>query len=422
MHVDGEGDDVRRRARLVVAATVGVILLGTLWPIPEAAYRSGMTPIWCILCGERALADILLNVAVFSPLGWGLRILGMRMGRVVLLAGAFSLGVETLQVGLIVGRDASLSDLLTNTTGALAGAALATYGRRLLHSDIRLSRYLSGCASGTLLVACGAMGWLASPSATETSQYWGQWAHTFGNTQPFRGRVLSALVNDIRVPDGRVAETQRIVAALERPTVVVEVRFSGGLPVEGDAQVFGVADGRGGIVAQLKQRNCSYGFSRRARAADWRLGFPAVWLNEACAGNPSDTVILRGTATRGELALRAESSTGVNTARLAITAGMGWTLLTPFNLPPHWHWLLPATWVGLLVLPVGYWTARAYPPVLAALQVASVAVLGFAVIPWVAGLAPSGWATWLGALGAIGFGGFASGMKRPEEAAPVTTR
>ena len=66
-------------------------------------------------------------------------------------------GIETLQLTVIPGRDASLSDLLTDTTGGAVGALLASQWRRLILPDHRTARTL--CA--TILVA-----WTASRFGT----------------------------------------------------------------------------------------------------------------------------------------------------------------------------------------------------------------------------------------------------------------
>jgi len=74
--------------------------------------------------GRRLVADLALNVAIFVPIGWGVR----RAGRTsllaaVVLAAAFSLGMESLQAWL-PNRYSSLADVLANTLGATAGAWL----------------------------------------------------------------------------------------------------------------------------------------------------------------------------------------------------------------------------------------------------------------------------------------------------------
>ncbi len=74
--------------------------------------------------------DVLINLLAYLPLGFlaALSLRRLRGGTLLLAAtgvgAAVSLGMETLQV-FVPGRIASIPDLLTNTAGSLAGAALA---------------------------------------------------------------------------------------------------------------------------------------------------------------------------------------------------------------------------------------------------------------------------------------------------------
>lgn len=81
--------------------------------------------------GRRLVADVALNVAIFIPIGWGLRRAARPLDRasrtlmlvVVILAAAFSLAMEAVQVWL-PNRYSSLADVLANTLGATMGAWL----------------------------------------------------------------------------------------------------------------------------------------------------------------------------------------------------------------------------------------------------------------------------------------------------------
>jgi glycopeptide antibiotics resistance protein len=85
----------------------------------------------------RLAVDVIVNVAMFVPLGWLLtRSLGGRaasaLARVLIVAGfcgGLSLAMETLQFFLTT-RYSSLIDVLANTLGAVAGAVIAYRWRR----------------------------------------------------------------------------------------------------------------------------------------------------------------------------------------------------------------------------------------------------------------------------------------------------
>ena len=102
------------------------------------------------------------QLLLFIPLGAGLALLGRPWPRVVALCALLSLGVETLQYAAHTGRDASLSDLLTNTASGAVGAAL---GRRL---DLLLA---PGPLPARRLSLGAAAGWLAMLALTAISMH-----------------------------------------------------------------------------------------------------------------------------------------------------------------------------------------------------------------------------------------------------------
>ena len=102
---------------------------------PPHVYRGYLRD---IPVGRRLVADVALNVAIFVPIGWGLHRDARRPGgaprprrlRVVILAAAFSLTMESLQAWL-PNRYSSVVDVLANTLGATLGAWLESrYGHR----------------------------------------------------------------------------------------------------------------------------------------------------------------------------------------------------------------------------------------------------------------------------------------------------
>jgi len=84
----------------------------------------GPPPILCVLCGDGALADGVLNAALFLPLAAALSVAGWRAWRNIALGALLSCGLETAQF-VIPGRDPSLPDVLFNTLGTALGVALA---------------------------------------------------------------------------------------------------------------------------------------------------------------------------------------------------------------------------------------------------------------------------------------------------------
>jgi glycopeptide antibiotics resistance protein len=116
----------------LIGTVVYTIIVVAALVIPASAPHAQRGYLRDIPLGRRLVADLALNVAIFVPIGWGVR----RAGRTsllaaVVLAAAFSLGMETIQAWL-PNRYSSLADVLANTLGATAGAWLeARYVHRL---------------------------------------------------------------------------------------------------------------------------------------------------------------------------------------------------------------------------------------------------------------------------------------------------
>src|SRR5579862_3868147 len=80
---------------------------------------------WCVFCGSFGAADFLLNIALFVPLGWGLRMAGVRRWPIYLFGLLLAGTIETLQDFVVSGRESGLNDLISNPLGAVIGVALA---------------------------------------------------------------------------------------------------------------------------------------------------------------------------------------------------------------------------------------------------------------------------------------------------------
>ena len=107
----------RRGWSIAAAGCTALILVATLSPEPEAVWTGCQWP-WCLF-------DFAQNVALFAPLGASLFLATRSHTKSIIAGAALSLAVELLQLHVIRGRDASLSDWITNTIGTAAGAQLA---------------------------------------------------------------------------------------------------------------------------------------------------------------------------------------------------------------------------------------------------------------------------------------------------------
>ncbi len=81
---------------------------------------------------RNAFENVVGNLALFLPLGFfAIVVTGWRVLKVTLVAAAFSAFIELTQLAL-GDRWVDVDDLLLNTTGALVGAVVATWAKRLV--------------------------------------------------------------------------------------------------------------------------------------------------------------------------------------------------------------------------------------------------------------------------------------------------
>ena len=127
-----------RRYRGLLAIVVFLIAYGSLYPFQFIAvpnYQGFLT----MPLGRGGVADVALNIFLYAPLGF-LAFHSLRTGgrgrrvAVAAIAGTLmSATIEVLQV-FDVTRDSSLSDILSNGTGSLAGAVFASAVPRFVSS------------------------------------------------------------------------------------------------------------------------------------------------------------------------------------------------------------------------------------------------------------------------------------------------
>jgi len=84
--------------------------------------------------GRGSVMDAIFNVLAFVPLGVALAVAGMRFPGALAVGLASTLAIETTQYVLDDGRTADINDVITNTTGALVGWALAATLRAVVEA------------------------------------------------------------------------------------------------------------------------------------------------------------------------------------------------------------------------------------------------------------------------------------------------
>ena len=404
----------RVRKYLPAILAFAVIAALTLRSIPTQARLSALTPVFCLVCGTIGLVDVLLNVLLFVPLGMALHHAGLRLIRIAGIGLGLSLIIELVQFGFLPGRDASLSDLITNTAGAVLGGILGATWRKLVFP--RPSRALR---MATVYAIAWASIWGASAALLHPDprpgEYYGQWAHDFDdNRTQWRGQVTEVRLNGIPVPDGLVPD-EPLRDALEGGEFTLELHGVSGPPPHKVAQIFGLASSRSEIFVEWTQYGRDLRFMIRYGPSLLRLRSPIVRLDYAAPADSGEVIHLIARERGGVLSAEVRTPRDTIVASHALTPSLSWTFALPFT----YRWGFETRWATVLwvlstLIPLGYWGARAGGPRTAALAVGGAALSGLALAPLIGGLPPVHWSEWFGAVLAWGAGVMLARVAPPE--------
>lgn len=351
------------RATRLIGAAVFLVLVATLLPAhpPPGAVH---VPWWCVTCATSGTSDDLLNVALFAPLGIALALSGRTVQRAVLWGVLLSTAVELLQL-VVPGRDTSLSDVLTNGLGTGLGAlAVQTSDWWLAPGRVRgvLLAWLAASAAAVTILGTAL---LLRPSLPTDAIYYAQWTAELGQFLHYDGRVTSAAIDGLALPEGPIRETPRLREALLRGDTLRVAGVAGHrLPSLGpifsvfdarEREIFLVGAERGDLVVRIRRRGRSLGL----QPIDWRL--PGALAAER-PGSPLRLATWSGP--RGRCAALGPR----RSCAKELGPGSGWQLL--LSAGPLAGWQRTAAdlaWLFLLALPLGFWLRP---------EAASIAALG----------------------------------------------
>ncbi len=329
---------------------------------------------------------------LFMPFGGALAVAGVPWWRVWLAGALLSTGIEYAQL-YIPGRDTSIADVVSNSSGALAGCAVALTVARSIRRRRGPSLLAAAATSALAVGVIAGTGRLLKP-AFPTSTYFGQWTPDLGGFEWYRGQVLRASLDEVVLPSARLGDSPRVHHLLSAGKTL-KVRALAGPRVAALAPVFSIFDDQHREIVLLGIDRDDLVFRYRTRAAAWRLDQPALIAADALRGvRPGDTldVVVQPCGREQDVTFSG------STRRLGFTAGDGWALLAAGESLPAWlTTVLRVAWVAGLVGGVGFWcTSR--PGVAVG---AGTSALGLAVGAPASGLAATPALEWLAA--ACGF-------------------
>ena len=342
----------------MVVLMIAAICFATLTPSDQ----QNPWPWYCLWCDDQALADAVVNVVMFVPLGMSLRAAGVRSGVAIISSAALSTTVEIMQGTVIAGRDPSLRDAMTNTIGAAIGVLLVAQWRHLAFPGRRAAAWLAAAASVVWLSTLVVSGVAVRP-CTPPTPYDAEWSPLLPHESPFQGRVIGATLygdslRDGPLPDairdrlqsGRIALTTRVIPDPDRfnsATMLAVVGFQ--------RIVLSIAHSRRGVVVALPQcfqrlrlRPTLYALSRGLEVA-FKGDVPGPGLVE-----------VEATPERVDVAVEGHDGRRLATS-LRVTPFLGWSLVRPFEarVRDGTRWIT-ALWIAGFLLPFGYWWGRLF--------------------------------------------------------------
>jgi VanZ like family len=380
-----------------------VVLVATLTPVKDVRGLAPALPLLCLVCGDYGGADVAANLLLFLPLALGLRLSGQSWGRTVLVCGLLSFTVELLQFRVVSGRDASLSDLLTNTTSAALGATLGGILPRMVAPRPRAAAAFLAGGIALLLLLLAASAWLLVPWMPDRPLS-SSWAHIAPGFDVFNGGVEAVQLNGAPMPpDGVPADSAALRRRLAAGSFALEADVISGVPVDYRSWIYTLRVGSDRALT-LTQFERQARIEVPARALRLRLFPPAVTLPEGLPERAGVPVRLTASGHDGWVRLTSDYGGRERPVKLAISPAYGWIMVLPFDLASGTgvRWIT-ALGLALAALPLGFWARRTGRPGVALAGLAAALVLALAVIPAAGGFPPVHWSEWMaGALGAAG--------------------
>jgi hypothetical protein len=334
---------------IVSTGLLAVILLATLTPVPGTPVTANF---WCIACGELGALDVTANIVMFVPLGLALGLATGRRWPSVLACVAVTLAIELLQVRVVVGRDASVSDLLANSLGGWIGVELALRHRPVIRPSAPAAAWLAGAAAAMFAAVCALTSFGLEPAAIPRS-LWIQWAPPRPSYEPFTGRVLAFDVDGIDLPLGFPPASSGLDRLLAGPQWQATTTISTEHLEPRRSVIARIAE-EYTVLVSVEQAGLDVVCRQKTRSSDFRFRSPKVTVRDGLAAGDETVSVMKLACARRHAWLVAGADG--REARLRLSPALGWYLMSPFDLTIT----TTEAWVGLLWLlglsfPAGYW-------------------------------------------------------------------
>lgn len=352
--------------RIIIPAAIGwlsVIGWVTLRSNPAMREIVLTTPWHCLLCGDAGATDFLLNLILFAPLGLLARAANWRLLRIALLAVALSTCIELIQGHLLIGRDATLGDVISNGLGAVIGW-LALGLTRAVAGSPGLARRVA-----MVVLTCQAAVWLATgfgirPALDGPAPWVGRFIRIGDSQDPFSGTLQEVRLNGIPV-------TMEPMSRLPRPgdsldLAVALTRTSEQLPPR-SASLVRMVDGRPNAFLRVSQVRRGLDVQVQLRASALRFRTPSWRFSDALGIPVGQPWQYRWRWHRNTVEMTSAPAKAPEQAghfMRAMSIGLGWALMHPFVYvidEQSWQWTL--LWIASWFLMLGWsssWAGRRF--------------------------------------------------------------
>lgn len=335
-----------RRVKAAAAFIACIIAVLTITPSASAPAELGAL---CIICGSRGLADLVLNVILFLPLGASLARLSWTTRKVLIACVLASAFIEFLQLAL-PGRTPSVRDVVANGLGGWLGAWVLVHAASWTRPSIWARNAFIALVLFALTTVAST-GWLLSTAPRGNRSLYGQWDPQFATMAHWGGQVHSVLSNGDTIPSRRLPPKASQSTPITGPITITATL--GDLPPS-LAPIFGIADDTGDHLLLIGQDFDDVVVRIRRRAALLRLNSPEVRFTDALAGfGPDRSLELEVYGLEHPVPCVVVNGTGTCSAKPS--AGRAWAL---FLYRSHWSpvavMALDTLLMLLLAFPVGF--------------------------------------------------------------------
>lgn len=296
---------------------------------------------------------MLHNVLLFMPLGLVARGLGWPWRRTALLLLGLSVAIETIQGTMLVGRDASLSDVLSNVTGGMLGRLSLWWITQLGRPTERTAGQATIGVLALATVVWTVSGIGLQPALDGTGVWRGELLRTSAFTERFAGSLDRLTVNGVRISDGvfrpRLASSDSLAVTMQ---LTLDERRTSLRP----AVIAKVEDADENLQVHVSQVGDALVLEARLVGSRWRLHTPG-WRFDGAMAIPLDRAwVFRWAWRAGSVVLTSQPADGSRepvVTRQDFSVASGWAFIHPFvpvigSSAAAWTAVWLAWWFGLL--------------------------------------------------------------------------